>query len=124
MIFLGYNKLAKEDVAIDLTHYFPDELPQEMLEQGLLVEEVPEPEQREGKYGVLMINPVTKELYYNYFDIPKTEADLQRERLQSLEEENAGLIFQNAIQDMRIDSVENENAELLFKIAMLEMGGM
>ncbi|MEC1778395.1 hypothetical protein [Schinkia azotoformans] len=40
-----------------------------------------------------------------------------------LADENANLIFQNAMQDMNIQSLQDENAELMFKIAMIEMGG-
>lgn len=41
-------------------------------------------------------------------------------QVESLADENAELIFQNAMQDMAITGLQNENADLMFKIAMLE----
>ena len=40
---------------------------QEELEiEGLLVNELPEPEEQEGKISTLHINPQTKEMWYEY----------------------------------------------------------
>lgn len=41
-------------------------------------------------------------------------------QIESLADENADLIFQNAMQDMAIQGLQDENADLIFKIAMLE----
>lgn len=46
----------------------------------------------------------------------------EKDRVQNLENENADLIFQNAMQDFSIQQIQDENAELIFKIAMMEAG--
>ena len=57
----------------------------EQLEQeGLLVDSIPEPEQQEGKIAILYVNPETKELYYQYEDIPKIEEQIAKEELESI----------------------------------------
>lgn len=66
---------------------------------------------------ILVTNAVLFNEKYLLFDTRQVE------KIASLQDENADLIFQNAMQDMRIDSVEGENAELIFKVAILEMGG-
>lgn len=44
-------------------------------------------------------------------------------KIQSLEDENATLIFNSAMADMKVDGLEDEVAGLIFKVANLEMGG-
>lgn len=44
------------------------------------------------------------------------------QRVKGLEDENAELLIQNAMQDMSITSLQDENAELMLKIAMMEAG--
>jgi hypothetical protein len=48
----------------------------------------------------------------------------EAKQLESLANENADLIFQNAMQDMNIKGLQDENADLMFRIATIEMGGM
>lgn len=42
------------------------------------------------------------------------------QRIKGLEDENAELLIQNALQDVSITGLQDENAELMFKIANLE----
>lgn len=47
---------------------------EELLQIGALVDEIPEPEQIEGKEAVLYYNPETNTVYYEYIDRePTTE---------------------------------------------------
>lgn len=55
---------------------------------------------------------------------PRNERRTEDVKLESLESENAELIFQSAIQDLTIFTLQTENAELLFRLANLELGGM
>ncbi len=55
---------------------------------------------------------------------PRNERRIEEVKLESLESENAELIFQNAIQDLNISTLQDENAELLFRLANLELGGL
>lgn len=43
------------------------------------------------------------------------------QKVTSLENENADLMFQSAIQDMSIQGLQDENADLMLRIAMLEV---
>ncbi|PJO43929.1 hypothetical protein [Lysinibacillus xylanilyticus] len=65
---------------------------------------MPQPENKPGKSAELFYDKVTKQLYYEYKDIPKTEIEL-------LQEENEKFKVSQADQD--------ENIMLM----MLEMGG-
>lgn len=54
---------------------------QEELQQiGALVDDIPEPEQIEGKNAVLYYNPETNSVYYEYIDRPLTD----QERIEQL----------------------------------------
>lgn len=64
---------------------------EELEQEGILVDEIPEPEQIEGKYPVLHCNPETKELWYEYEDIPKTKEEIQQEKIEALEQSIAEL---------------------------------
>lgn len=44
-------------------------------------------------------------------------------QVELLSDENADLIFQNAMQDMNIKTLQSENADLMLRLAMLETGG-
>lgn len=89
MAMVFYN----EENQVTLTHYMPEQLPEEMKAQGVEVGEIPEPEERERKMPVLYINPDTKELWYEYVDRPLTE----EERMQEMEQ---------ILADMLLDQME------------------
>ena len=55
---------------------------QELLQIGALVDDIPEPEQIEGKMPVLYYNPQTNSVYYEYVERPLTE----EERIAQLEQ--------------------------------------
>lgn len=89
MIFIKHD-----NGKVNYTHYMPfDEKhglgkTQEQLEQeGILVDSIPEPQQTEGKLAILYCNPDTKETYYEYEDMPKTPEDEQAERIEQLEQQ-------------------------------------
>ena len=89
MIFVGNFIQDEKGLRIGFVHYRPfDEkvgmnLPEETLRQmGALVDEIPEPEQREGKIPVMYYNPETNTVYYEYEDRPLTA----EERIAMLEQ--------------------------------------
>ena len=55
---------------------------EELLSEGYLVNNIPDPEVVDGKVSVLMYNPDTSTLYFEYKDRPLTES----ERLNQLED--------------------------------------
>lgn len=93
MIFL---RVDGEEVTT--IHYMPfdtehglNKTAEELEQEGILVDSIPEPEEVEGKDPVLYCNPETKELWYEYEDIPKTEEEIQAEKVESLEQSIAEL---------------------------------
>lgn len=85
---------------------------------AVFVDSIPEPDNIPGKNGVLKYE--NGQLVYEYVDRQLS----QEEKLESMQGENADLIFQNAMQDMAIQSLQDENAELMFAVANLQMGGI
>ena len=89
MIFVGNFIQDEKGLRIGFVHYRPfDEkvgmnLPEETLRQmGALVDEIPEPEQREGKIPIMYYNPETNTVYYEYEGKPLTA----EERIAMLEQ--------------------------------------
>lgn len=70
---------------VNLIHYKPELLPDEVKQEGYEVEVIPEPEEAEGKVAHLHFSPTTKELWYEYEDIPLTEEELLMQRVADLE---------------------------------------
>ena len=64
MIFIGYDKTAIEITVVTLIHYAPETLSQEIIDKGILVESIPEPERTQWKNFSLAINPMTGTLSY------------------------------------------------------------
>lgn len=97
MIFLKHDETGK----VNYTHYMPfhekhglGKTREELEQEGILVDNIPEPEEIEGKSAILHCNPETKELWYEYEDIPKTEEEQQQEVINTLGQELAMLKIQ------------------------------
>ena len=101
-------------------YYNGEDLADEQKANAIVVEDVPEPDNIPGKDATLYVNTQDNSIYYEYIDRPLT----QEEQLGSLQDENADLMFQNAMQDMSIATLQDENAELMFAIANLQLGGI
>ncbi|EMT54219.1 hypothetical protein I532_01395 [Brevibacillus borstelensis AK1] len=84
MNFIKFVKETETKAVVYFTHRMPfDEiygLTEEELSKGILVEEVPDPEDN-GKEPTLYINPETLEMWYEYKDLPLTP----EERINQLE---------------------------------------
>lgn len=101
MIFLGeMQKIDSAKYSVSLIHSQPFDAKnglgktQEQLEQeGILVEGIPELIQTDGKQAMLYYNPATKELWYEYDDIPKTEEELLKEQVVELQAQNAQMLL-------------------------------
>ncbi|BCC09369.1 MULTISPECIES: hypothetical protein [Bacillus cereus group] len=72
MIFIKFK--SQEDTTIEFIHHIPfdpvyglDKTEEELMEEGLLVEELPVPESLPGKREVLKYS-VERDLYYEYID--------------------------------------------------------
>src|SRR5699024_6182997 len=105
MIYLG--ELVKKEYnsyVVGFVHYMPfhevhgmGKSKEELEQEGILVDSIPEPQQIEGKSAVLHFNPETKDLWYEYEDKPKTPEELQQEKIESLEQSIAELTTATAM---------------------------
>lgn len=70
------------------------------------------------------VQVLTQDEYIGFVGLHKQLQPTPEDKMESIQNENADLIFQNAMQDMAIQSLQDENAELMFAVANLQMGGM
>ena len=89
MKFVGNFVQDEKGLRVGFIHHMPFDLrngmgksEQELLQIGALVDDIPEPEQIEGKVPVLYYNPQSNSVYYEYVERPLTE----EERLAQLEQ--------------------------------------
>lgn len=95
MIFLGQlSKITDVKYSIGFIHYMPFDSvnglgkTQAQLEQeGILIDSIPEPQILEGKSPIMYVNPMRKEIFYEYIDIPKTKEELQAEEIENLKKQ-------------------------------------
>lgn len=87
MIFVRIAEETATKAMVYFQHNFPDDLTEEELADGLLVDSVPEPTPQDGKMALLYINPITKELWYEYVDRPLTSEEETKKRITQLEEQ-------------------------------------
>jgi hypothetical protein len=104
MIYLnGLIKINDTKFSIGMVHYMPfDEVDglhktkEELEVEGILINEIPQPNAVEGKSANMFWNPVDKCVFYEYADIPKTENQLLTEKIN---------LMQKAIDDMIMGGV-------------------
>ncbi|MBX4259722.1 hypothetical protein KTC96_24670 (plasmid) [Clostridium estertheticum] len=90
MIYIEYNA----DGMVSTQHFMPFDkfngiknadgnisTEAELNAKGLLVESIPQMKIEEGKNGALYINISTKELFYKFTDVPKTEVEILRDQI-------------------------------------------
>ena len=58
---------------------------EELRQIGALVDEIPEPEQIEGKIAVMYYNPQTNSFYYEYIDRPLTPEEEIQQRIELMQ---------------------------------------
>lgn len=67
-----FEKESETRARINVIHYTLEDLPQETIDLGVEVEQIPEPEQFDGKEWTMLFNPHTKDIWYEYRDRPLT----------------------------------------------------
>ncbi|MFV3102126.1 hypothetical protein ACLD45_13345, partial [Clostridium botulinum] len=70
----------------------------------------------ENKQAIMYWNPVDKQIFYEYEDVPKSDEGLEQQA-----ELNAKLLKDNANMQIELDKQRELNSTLLLKIA--ELGG-
>lgn len=94
MKFLGdLIQVDKNKYRVRFIHNFPlhpqyglGKTQEELEREGILIEELPEPQQIEGKIAVLYCNPVTKEVWYEYEDRSFTKKEQLEEQIKTLQQ--------------------------------------
>jgi hypothetical protein len=89
MKFVGNFVQDERGLRVGFIHHMPfhesngmGKSEQELLQIGALVDDIPDPEQVDGKVPVLYYNPQSNSVYYEYVDRPLTE----QERITQLEQ--------------------------------------
>lgn len=71
-ILITHDSATATKAMVLVMHFQPELLPQEVVEKGIMVDEVPTANPPAGKVGTPYINPQTKEIWYEYSDRPLT----------------------------------------------------
>lgn len=66
-------------------HYGMGKTVEELESEGILIDSLPEAENKEGFYNLRYINPVTKEIYFEYKVIPPSKEELLNYKIADLE---------------------------------------
>lgn len=85
MIFLQYDKNINGETPIMLIHYKPELLPNDILDTGTLVNEIPNEPIEDRKNASLFINTETQEVYYKLTDRPLTKEELLEDQIKDLQ---------------------------------------
>lgn len=100
---------TSNDNEITYCHYKPfskecglGKTEEELLQIGYLVDEVPEPEQIDGKFLTLFFTP-ERGFWFEYADIPKTPEQIQAEKIDLLENQTAEYMVDL---DFRLSNIE------------------
>lgn len=93
MKFVGDFIQDEKGLRVGFVHNMPfDEVnglgktEEELRQIGALVDEIPEPEQIEGKIAVMYYNPQTNSVYYEYIDRPLTPEEELRQRIELMQQ--------------------------------------
>lgn len=131
MIFLGQlNKITEEKYSIGFIHYMPfdnanglNKTIEELKQEGILVDSIPEPQQIEGKQAVMYWNPIDKNVFYEYKDIPKSKEENLEEKIKTLTENLAKEKINNMKKDALAVNLTKEVANLKIEVMNLKKGG-
>lgn len=131
MIFLGnLKKINDSKIAIGFIHYFPfdknhglGKTKEELEQEGILIENFPEPEQIEGKHATMYWNPIDKNVFYEYKDIPKSKEENLEEKIKTLTENLAQEKINNMKKDALAVNLTKEVASLKIEVMNLKKGG-
>lgn len=106
MIYLGdLQKVTDTKSKVGFVHFMPLDAESglhktidELNTTGVLVEVLPQAEKIDGKNAVLCVNPQTKEIFYEYVDIPLTPEEEMRRKIE--EQQKKIDLQQQAIDDL------------------------
>ncbi|MCM3784304.1 hypothetical protein M3231_15075 [Neobacillus mesonae] len=125
-IFISGEKVSDTKFRVVFTHYDAEELEKanpEAIKQGFVIESMPEPEYREGFYGVAHYNTETNVVFFEYEPIPKTPLELLQDESERLKAENALLTEQTLTALDAVASVFEQLLDVQTQLAELKAGG-
>lgn len=124
MKWLFYKKESKTKAKVILEYNITP--PEELLKEDYVeIEEknIPEPKEQKNKGCYLCLNPETKELWYEYYNIPKTQKDIQKENMESLAQIVAKLNLENKKKDAIATTLAQTVATLNLRLNKIEKEG-
>lgn len=80
MLKVRFSKISEDKAIVTVIEYQHDGATDD---SSILVDSIPEEQPQVGKYGILYVNPQTKEFWYEYVDRPLTP----EEKIAQLEEQ-------------------------------------
>jgi hypothetical protein len=89
MVFIRYNLVSEDKGTVTYLHNFPEDLSQDMLNTGVLVNSIPESQIVEGKIAVLCYSPLSQSIFYDYQDKLLTT----EEEVNQLKQQNAQMLL-------------------------------
>lgn len=107
MNLIRYKQIDKTKGRIDFIHYFPETLPAEDRSNGIMLDSIPVPEHIPGNEPIYYINPVTKEIWFEYIAAFKSKEEIIEElrtENESLKLEKSTLLEQvKTLSDLKLD---------------------
>lgn len=89
---------------------------EQLLQEGFLVEAIPNPLDQTGKVPVMKFNKSTNEVYYEYEERPLTTEEQMQQDL-------GNILFESAMDKQKIAELESMTGNLLMEVATLKTGG-
>lgn len=71
MVFITYEKFAEDKARVLLQVFKESAVSEEIKMTGIYVDAIPDPDPTMG-IPILLVNPITKELWYEYQPLPNT----------------------------------------------------
>ncbi|WP_217580435.1 hypothetical protein [Lysinibacillus sp. GbtcB16] len=93
------NETIVQRIAYDTTGWTEED-----LRGGIVVDSIPEPENN-GKIATLHINKDTKEMWYEYEEVPKSEIEILRDENRDLK-----IALAESVEAQQQDKIENQLA--------------
>lgn len=128
MIYLNnLTKITDEKYNIGFIHYKPfdkihglNKSKEQLEKEGVLVESIPELKYTDGKQPIMYYNPIKKELFYEYEDIPKNTEENQNE---TFAKTLAQLTIDNKQKDTVIKNLSQTIAQLTIEVNKIKKEG-
>ncbi|PAQ15081.1 hypothetical protein CD798_08545 [Bacillaceae bacterium SAOS 7] len=118
-VYLGLEKENEQRAKVVLVHYNPDQLPQEMIGNGVIVDAFEQPEVPMNKIPIVYWNYNDKKVEVEFLDRPLTPEEIT----QQLQADLGNVLLESANDKAKISSLEATVGDLLMEVAALKTGG-